>query len=234
MAMQSRSFQLNQSNNRSPVDFYCTCHGCCWVQCVRTNEAAIITQFGEFHNIRYHWLLCLPCWPFTRVEKRLSLRIQQLDLTCETKTKDNGKCVLIQVVNFLRFLSFFSFFFFTYTLYTVFVTVDIAILYKVDDPYKAYYSLTNPEIQIQSYVFDQVRSTIPSLDIDDLYTTSQDVSLDILRSLQFFMVATYGYDIMNVLILNLYPTDVKVRSAMNAINACKRMKEAMVNRGETG
>lgn len=89
-------------------------------------------------------------------------------------------------------------------------------------------------MQIQSFVFDQVRSTIPFVDIDDLYTTSQDVSLDILRSLQFFMVTTFGYDIINVLIMNLYPTDVKVCNAMNAISSCKRMKEAMVNRGEAG
>ena len=117
---------------------------------------------------------------------------------------------------------------------TVFVTLEIAVLYKVDNPYKAYYSLTNPSNQIQSFVFDQVRSTIPSLEVDELYITSQDVSLEILRSLQFFMISSYGYEIMNVLILNLYPSDVKVRNAMNEINSCKRMKEAMVNRGEAG
>ena len=117
---------------------------------------------------------------------------------------------------------------------TVFVTLEIAILYKVDNPFKAYYSLINPSNQIQSFVFDQIRSTIPSLEVDDLYVTSQDVSLDILRSLQFFMISSYGYDILNVLILNLYPSDLKVRNAMNEINSCKRMKEAMVNRGEAG
>ncbi len=90
----SRSNQLNSDLNRdknsSPVEFYYVCHGCCWVQCVRTNEVAIVTKFGEFHDIRHHGLLCLPSWPITRVEKRLPLRIQQFNLTCETKTKDNG------------------------------------------------------------------------------------------------------------------------------------------------
>ena len=48
------------------------------------------------------------------------------------------------------------------------------------------------------------------------------------------MVSQFGYDIINVLILNIYPSDVKVRNAMNEINYCKRMKETMVHRGEAG
>jgi regulator of protease activity HflC (stomatin/prohibitin superfamily) len=206
------AINLNQAHYNGgaangPIKMQKTCNGCCCVQCVRTNEVAIVSECGRFYNIRRGGLLCLPTWPFLCVEKRLTLRVQQLDLTCESKTKDN-----------------------------VFVTLQIAVLYKVDNPYKAYYSLTNPAIQIQSFIYDQVRSTIPSLDIDDLYTSSSsqdnDISLDILRALQFFMVAQFGYDIINVLILNIYPSDVKVRNAMNEISYCRRMKETMVHRGE--
>lgn len=88
------TFELAR-HNKSPVENYCTCHGCCCIQCIRTNEVAVLTHFGKFHNIRNHGLLCLPSWPFTRVEKRLSLRIQQLDMVCESKTKDNGTLELM-------------------------------------------------------------------------------------------------------------------------------------------
>ena len=92
------TFELDH-HSKSPVDNYCTCHGCCCIQCVRTNEVAVLAHFGKFHNTRNHGLLCLPSWPFTRVEKRLSLRIQQLDMVCESKTKDNGMSEEMHIVN---------------------------------------------------------------------------------------------------------------------------------------
>ena len=85
---------INNNHHRSsPIYHHLTCHGCCCIQCVRTNEIAIISKFGKFDNIRHHGLLCLPFWPFVRVEQRLSLRVQQLDVVCETKTKDNGMSI---------------------------------------------------------------------------------------------------------------------------------------------
>lgn len=66
-----------------------------------------------------------------------SLRIQQLDVVCETKTRDN-----------------------------VFVQVRIAVQYRVllESAYDAYYRLSDPRGQIQSYVFDVVRSTVPKME----------------------------------------------------------------------
>ena len=92
------SINLNQAHYNGgaangPIKIQETCNGCCCVQCVRTNEVAIVSECGRFYDIRRGGLLCLPTWPFLRVEKRLTLRIQQLDLTCESKTKDNGTCV---------------------------------------------------------------------------------------------------------------------------------------------
>lgn len=114
----------------------------------------------------------------------------------------------------------------------MFVNLDIAVLFRVDDPYKAHYTLENPIKQIQSFVFDQIRSTVPSLDIDDLFKSSQDMALDVLRSIQLFMVSTHGYEIMDVLIVKITPSDEKVIRAMNEIYSCRKIKEAMVYRGE--
>lgn len=103
--------------------------GCCCVQCVRTNEVGIVEDLGQFKRILspgLHFIM----WPLQCIIGRLSLRIQQLDVICETKTKDN-----------------------------VFVIVQVAVQYRVlqDKAYDAFYRLTDPRSQIQSYVFDVVR-----------------------------------------------------------------------------
>ena len=64
-------------------------YGCCCMQCVRTQEIGIIENFGQFQEILAPGFYCL-VWPFSSIAGRLSLRVQQLDVVCETKTKDNG------------------------------------------------------------------------------------------------------------------------------------------------
>eukprot|EP00978_Attheya_sp_CCMP212_P018074 scaffold49021_cov68-Attheya_sp.AAC.3 len=64
-------------------------HGCCCVQCVRTGEVGIIETFGAFKEVASPGLF-LNWWPCTCIAGRLSLRVQQMDITCETKTKDSG------------------------------------------------------------------------------------------------------------------------------------------------
>lgn len=83
--------------------------------------------------------LAIIAWPCSQVVGTLSLRVQQLDVYCETKTKDN-----------------------------VFVQVAVAVQYRVltELAYEAFYRLTDPRGQIQSYVFDVIRSTIPKLGKD--------------------------------------------------------------------
>ena len=55
---------------------------------VKQQSAAIIERFGKFTSIRQSGLqLKIPI--IDRVAGRLSLRIQQLDVVVETKTKDD-------------------------------------------------------------------------------------------------------------------------------------------------
>ena len=49
---------------------------------------AIVENLGEFSKVAPPGLSCIWC-PFVSVAGRLSLRVQQLDIRCETKTKDN-------------------------------------------------------------------------------------------------------------------------------------------------
>jgi regulator of protease activity HflC (stomatin/prohibitin superfamily) len=95
------------------------------------------------------------------------LRIQQLDVVCETKTKDN-----------------------------VFVQVAVAVQYRVllESAYDAYYRLTDPRQQIQSYVFDVVRSTVPKLELDEAFASKDEIAQAVLDQLTAVM-KDYGYEI---------------------------------------
>ena len=61
---------------------------CCCFACIRTQEVGIVEDLGEYKKILGPGLHCI-LWPVQSVVARLSLRIQQLDVFCGTKTKDN-------------------------------------------------------------------------------------------------------------------------------------------------
>lgn len=63
-------------------------------------------------------------------------------------------------------------------LFIVFVQVRIAVQYRVllESAYDAYYRLSDPRGQIQSYVFDVVRSTVPKMELDEAFASKQDIA----------------------------------------------------------
>uniref|UniRef100_A0A6S9HFK4 Band 7 domain-containing protein n=1 Tax=Ditylum brightwellii TaxID=49249 RepID=A0A6S9HFK4_9STRA len=157
----------------------------------------------QFEQLLKPGLHCLP-WPCATIQNRVSLKIQQLDVKCETKTRDN-----------------------------VFVHLTTSILYQVQ-PSKAYeanYSLVNPRSQISAHVLNIVRSVVPTLKLDHVFLSSKsDISLEVSRSLQGFM-NKYGYDILNVLVQDIQPEE-KVKKSMNEIMSAKKWKQAMVHKAE--
>lgn len=178
--------------------------GCCCIQCIRSDEVGILEQFGEFRELLSPGLVCF-IWPCCQISNRLSLRVQQLDITCETKTKDN-----------------------------VFIHVQVAVLFKVviDKAFEAQYRLSHPPTQIKAHVFDVVRSTIPRLDIDDVFISKSDIALEVQRSLQGMMNQS-GYEILETLVTDIVPNAL-VKQSMNEMNASKRIKQAMPHRAEAG
>jgi regulator of protease activity HflC (stomatin/prohibitin superfamily) len=175
---------------------------CLCLTCVRTQEVAVVEDLGQFKQLLdpgLHFLI----WPLQSVVGRMSLRIQQLDVVCETKTRDN-----------------------------VFVQVAVAVQYRVlvDSAYDAYYRLTDPRSQIQSYVFDVVRSTVPKMELDEAFTSKDEVAGAVLNQLRDVM-REYGYEIKNTLVTDLSP-DSKVKASMNEINASRRLKEAASHKAE--
>jgi SPFH domain / Band 7 family len=112
------------------------------------------------------------------------------------------------------------------------VHVEVAVQYRVvaTMAYEAFYRLTDPRGQIQSYVFDVVRSTVPKMELDEAFVSKNDIAMAVLRSLQHDM-KDYGYVIKNTLVTDLNP-DKKVKASMNQINAARRLKEAAMHKAE--
>jgi regulator of protease activity HflC (stomatin/prohibitin superfamily) len=163
---------------------------------VKQQTAVVIERFGKFTSIRNSGLqLKIPI--IDRVAGRVNLRIQQLDVLIETKTKDN-----------------------------VFIKMKVSVQFKViqDKVYEAFYKLEYPHDQITAYVFDVVRAEVPKLILDDVFVRKDDIAVAVKRELNEAMVS-YGYDIINTLVTDIDP-DIQVKNAMNRINAADREKTA--------
>jgi regulator of protease activity HflC (stomatin/prohibitin superfamily) len=171
---------------------------------VKQQTSAIIERFGKYASTKTSGLQ----WKYPlidRVAGRVNLRIQQLDVIIETKTKDN-----------------------------VFVKLKVSVQFKVlqEKVYEAFYKLEYPHDQITSYVFDVVRAEVPKLILDDVFERKDDVAIAVKRELNDAM-STYGYDIINTLITDIDP-DIQVKNAMNRINAADREKTAAEYEAEAG
>lgn len=161
---------------------------------VKQQTAAIIERLGKFTSIRKAGLqVKIPL--IDKIAGRINLKIQQLDVLVETKTKDN-----------------------------VFVKLKISVQFKViqDKVYDAFYMLEYPHDQITSYVFDVVRAEVPKLILDDVFERKDDIAIAVKGELNDAMTG-YGYDIIKTLVTDIDP-DAQVKNAMNSINAADREK----------
>ncbi|SMX88610.1 SPFH domain-containing protein [Brevibacterium linens] len=163
---------------------------------VKTQENVVVERFGKFKKVARPGLNTKV--PFIETTSRpISLRVQQLEVNIESKTKDN-----------------------------VFVTVPVAVQYVVeeDNVADAYYRLANSEEQIRSYVFDTVRSALSGLTLDTAFESKDDIAENVERRLSESM-KRYGFKIVSTLVTDITP-DQRVRDSMNSINAAQRDKVA--------
>ena len=163
---------------------------------VKQQTAAIVERFGRFVSIRQSGLhFKIPI--IDRIAGRISLRILQLDVIVETKTKDD-----------------------------VFVKLKVSVQYKAvqESVYDAFYKLDFPQDQITSYVFDVVRAVVPKMRLDDVFEKKDEIANAVKGELNDAMV-NYGYDIIKALVTDIDP-DAEVKTAMNRINAAERQKIA--------
>ena len=169
---------------------------------VKQQTAGIIERFGKFTSIRQsglHYRIPL----IDKIAGRLSLRILQLDVIVETKTKDD-----------------------------VFVKLKVSVQYKVvkEKVYDAFYKLDYPQDQITSYVFDVVRAVVPKMKLDDVFEKKDEIANAVKGELNDAMI-NYGYDIIKALVTDIDPY-TEVKAAMNRINAAERKKVAAQYEGD--
>lgn len=169
---------------------------------VETARSVIVTRFGKFLRVAeagLNWKL-----PYVdSVAGTISLRVGQINLTMETKTRDN-----------------------------VFVTIPISVQNRVrpEKVYDAFYKLADPVAQIKSYVEQVILGHVPGMTLDEVFANQSSIATAVKKELDTDM-AGFGYEIVNVLVTDIVP-DAKVKSAMNDINAAQREQVAANARGE--
>ena len=169
---------------------------------VNTAQVAVITRFGKFLRVAEAGLNWKTPY-FDSVSGMVSLRVNQITLTMETKTKDN-----------------------------VFVTIPISVQNRVrpEKVYDAFYKLSDPVAQIKSYVEQVILGHVPGMTLDEVIASQSSIAAAVKQELDADMAA-FGYEIVNVLVTDIVP-DAKVKSAMNDINAAQREQVAASARGE--
>ncbi len=165
---------------------------------VKQKNAVIIERFGKFSRVsRAGFNLKIP---FIELKAgNVNLKVMELPVDIETKTLDD-----------------------------VFVRLVVSVQYYVVDSSEgiqtSFYKFDDPARQIQSYVFDSIRSEVPKLKLDDVFSEKDKIAVAVQKELAETM-KEYGFSIVKALVTDIDP-DSNVKHSMNEINAAKRMKEA--------
>ncbi|KAL0428409.1 UNVERIFIED_CONTAM: Hypersensitive-induced response protein-like protein 2 [Sesamum latifolium] len=204
--------------------------------CIQVDQSTVAVKehFGKFDEVLEPGCHCLPWCIGYQLAGSLSLRVQQLDVRCETKTKDN-----------------------------VFVTVVASIQYRAlaGKASDAFYKLSNTKAQIQAYVFDEIEliyyqyiEPLFMLLLKGLYFNINNLNVvshkgkcaetgfgfyfeqknDIAKAVEDELekaMSAYGFEIVQTLIVDIEP-DAQVKRAMNEINAAARLRVAANEKAE--
>jgi regulator of protease activity HflC (stomatin/prohibitin superfamily) len=169
---------------------------------VQQQTAVIVQRFGKFTRI-YNAGLNFKVPLIENIAGRVNLRLQQLDVEIETKTKDN-----------------------------VFVKMMVSVQYLIrpDKVFDAFYKLQDPHTQITSFVFDVVRANVPKMTLDQVFENKEDIAKAVRTEISEAM-DDFGYDIRQTLITDIDP-DQKVKQAMNEINTQERLRVAATEKAQ--
>lgn len=170
---------------------------------VRQQNVAIIERFGKFIGVAEAGLnFKLPA-PISLIATHVNLRISQTVHELGIKTKDNA---------FLK------------------IPVKVQLRVLPDRVADSYYKLNNPEVQINSFILNLIRSKGASLDLEEVYTKRSDLADFVMNELAQ-KVAGYGFEIVDVLVDEPEPSK-EVQNSYNSVIASKRDLEAARNKAE--
>src|ERR1700760_2129138 len=168
---------------------------------VRTASAGVVERFGKFNRIVRPGLHVLI--PYAERVFFVDLQVKQAQFSVETKTRDN-----------------------------VFVQIPVSVQFQIldDKIYDAFYKLSSPQKQIESFVFNSILGHVPKLSLDETFEQQSGISVAVKVELDSIM-SGFGFNILTALVTDIIP-DVKVKAAMNDINAAQRAQVAAQARGE--
>src|ERR1700739_4912594 len=168
---------------------------------INTAERGIVERFNKFSRVAGPGLSLKI--PFIEAVHKVDMRVQELPFKIETKTKDN-----------------------------VFVVIPVSVQYQVlaDKVSDAYYKLTDPQRQIEAYVYNVILGHVPKLALDEAYLEKDQIAKAVKDELDATM-ENFGFTIVRALVTDIVP-DARVKTAMNDINAARREQEAALAKGE--
>lgn len=175
--------------------------GCC--ASIPYSEVGIVEKWGDFDRTISPGCHCFNCCCGVKLKDTVSVRVQQLGVKCDTKTRDD-----------------------------VTVEVEATVQYKIapEQAKEAYYSLDSPKRQIMAYVLNSVRSSVPKMTLDEVYENKDQIAIHVKEELEEIM-SQYGIVMVGTLITDINP-DKKVVAAMNEINAAQRLRIAASDKAE--
>lgn len=142
-------------------------------------------------------------WPMEREAGRISMRIKQLDIISETKSKDH-----------------------------VILRIHVSIQYQTNAShlFESFYSLSSPTRLLTTHTHDVVRSNLPQLELDDIFSSQDSIALELYRSLNG-QLNQYGFIIHHALLTQIEPSE-RVKVSMNEMEASRRMRMAMPQKAD--
>lgn len=168
---------------------------------IQTSSSAIVQTFGRYTKTVGPGLRLYI--PVIQKITPVSHRLQQNNFHFQVKTKDNS-----------------------------FVRLGLAIQYRIkpENTQKAFFSLDDPIRQMDSYIENEIRAKVPTMDMDDLFKSQDDICTTISSKLGQKM-NEHGYTIENTLVTEIEPPK-EIVDAMNKINASARLREAAKNEAD--
>jgi len=152
--------------------------GCCI--CIETGTVGLKERWGAYVGKIEPGMTCII--PIMEQVRMVNLKLQALNVKCESKTRDN-----------------------------VFLQCEVCVQYKVIDPQKSFYQMQDPINQIKAYVFDVIRSEVPQLDLDQVFLEKEQLSAAVKAQLTEEL-GEYGFQIVHTPVTDLDPDDGVKRS----------------------
>src|SRR5438067_2441777 len=142
---------------------------------VRTASAGVVERFGKFSRIVQPGLHVLI--PFAENVYFVNLQVQQASFSVETKTHDN-----------------------------VFVQIPVSVQYQIlpDKIFDAFYKLSSPQKQIESFVYNSILGHVPKLSLDETFEQQSGISVAVKTELDSIM-SGFGFSILKELVTDIVP-----------------------------